>query len=282
MARFFRRRGTRWRRRYLRRAWRSRKPRFRRGRRRLFRGGINSTRSRTVRISAQLPLTLTGTTSTTPPTYFPVPLVFTPSQLAGFTDYASTFSEFRILKAVCKVHLALPGDSEQDAPLSNQPYTYLRVASRPFIESSVNTATGANSGGSPNLLINLLSSPATRQSYTTLRQSRWQRQYYPSDIKNSITFKFYPYTLEWQGRPVGSLSSASPTYTQFQYLKYRSARQWMPMSFLGPDLATSADDVSFLGPYFCRLLSTEADTQAVSQWSPVCTLSIYCQFRGQK
>lgn len=248
------------------------------------RGGINSTRSRTVRVSVQAQLPLTVSAGTAPNlTYYPVPLVFNPSQLAGFNDYASTYSEFRILKAVCKVHLAVDENEAVGAPLANQPYTYLRVASRPFMESAATTSSTAGQGGSPNTAANLIA--GIRTTVTQLRQSRWQRQYYPSDIKNSITFKFYPYTLEWQGRPVGNTQATTLNFADLQYLKYRSGRLWMPMSFLGPNPANAnipGDDVSFFGPFFVRLLSTQPDTQAIAGFTPTVTLSVWCQFRGQK
>lgn len=226
-------------------------------------------------------MALTATNNNvTPPTHHPIPIVFTPTQIPGFTDYASTFSEFRILKASCKVHMAVPGDSTEQALLANQPYTFLRVASRPFIEHNAILASSGQ-GGSPTSITEILRD--TEPSISELRQSRWQRQYYPSDIKNSLTFKFYPYTLEWSGKPVGYPGSNNANDNRLVYLKYRSARRWMPMSFLGEDMGpTASDDVSFLGPYFIRLFSTQPDTQAVQQYQPICNLSIWVQFRGQR
>lgn len=224
---------------------------------------------------------LTGQTGTSPNvTYYPIPLVFTPSQLPGFTDYASTYSEFRLLKAKCKVHLALPGDSSEQPVLTNQPYTYLRVSSRPFIEDRAQAvATSQGAASNPASIIDIVGKAGNTVS--VLRQSRWQRQYYPSDIKNSVSFSFYPYTLEWCGRPIGNYGATANLNTR--YLKYASGRKWMPMSFLGTN-PTSAlgEDVSFLGPFFVRLLSTQADDQSLAEFVPVVTLSLYCQFRGQK
>lgn len=268
-----------------RRGYRVSSRRFkRRYRRSVRRGGINSTRSRTVRLSTQL--TMAFTAGDAAQVQHPVPVCFTPTQLPGFIDYATTYSEFRILKAVCKVHLAVPGDEQEGAALSNQPYTYLRVASRSFIESSALLKTGAagpaTSGSNPIAITDLLA--GNPLNISDVRQSRWQRQYYPSDIKNSITFKFYPYTLEWSGKPVGNYAVDAATAPYTAYLKYRSGRRWMPMSFIGrvPTENSQWDDVSFLGPYFLRLLSTEADTQALGQFRPVITLSVWAQFRGQK
>lgn len=215
---------------------------------------------------------------------YPVPLVFSPTQLAGFIDYASTYSEFRIIKGLCKVHLALPGDSNTSPTLTNQPYTYLRVASRPFLEAEAISAgtDSAGQGGSPSNITDLLSK--RRVTGSELRQSRWQRQYYPSDIRNVLSFKFYPYTLEWQGRPVGNYAAGAPEAHRYQYLKWRSARKWMPMSFLGPhdNLSSAGDDVSFIGPYLVRLLSAQPDSQALDEFQPIVTLQLWCQFRGQK
>lgn len=207
--------------------------------------------------------------------------MFTPSQLPGFLDYASTYSEFRLLKASCKVHMAVPGDGTEQALLANQPYTFLRVASRTFIEANA-IANSSGGGGNPTTITSILTT--TEPSVPELRQSRWQRQYYPSDIKNSLTFKFYPYTLEWCGKPVGYPGSSGSFASSFSYLKYRSGRRWMPMSFLGVGRGpTDADDdVSFIGPYFVRLLSTQPDSQAVTGYAPICQLTLWCQFRGQK
>lgn len=234
-----------------------------------------------------MPFTATASNGTV----YPLPLCFTPTQLAGFADYSRTYSEFRLLKAVCKVHLALPDDSAEGSNLSNNPYTYVRVASRPFVEYGATQAgnadnTGAaESGGSPSNITDILVRRVV--TISALRESRWQKQYYPSDIKNSVSFKFYPYTLEWQGRPVGNYGTGAPEAYRFQYLKWKSGRQWMPMSFLGTASSMNqtnspGDDVSFLGPYFVRLLSTQADSQALQSFTPVINLQVWCQFRGQK
>lgn len=230
-----------------------------------------------MRVATQLPIKFTvGVTESGTTRNYPIPLYFSPTELAGFTEYASTYSEFRILKAVCKVHLALPGDSEAEAVLTNQPYTYLRVASRTFVESEASANTGSDPVSTSNLVRNKF-----WRDLDELRQSRWQRQYYPSDIKNSISFKFYPYTLEWCGRPYGGQGSGVAT-SRDSYLKYRSGRRWMPMSFLGAT-GQAVDDVSFFGPYFARLLSTAGDAaQTYPEFTPVCQLSVWCQFRGQK
>lgn len=251
--------------------------------RRYRRRGISSTRSRIVRISAQLPIPLTySVTAGGATSYYPAPLAFAPTQLPGFADYASTYSEFRLLKASCKVHLALPDDTATGANLSNNPYTYIRVASRPFIESR--STLGTSGGSNPRALSEIITN--SRYTMQDLRQSRWQKQYYPSDIKNKVEFKFYPYTLQWCGRPVGATSNATDPGTQANYmtfLKYQSARQWMPMSFIdNQGTGAAEDDVGFLGPYFVRLLSTEGDSQAMQPFNPVVTLTVYCQFRGQK
>lgn len=225
----------------------------------------------------QVPIRFTAQATTGGP-YYPIPLVLTPSEFPGFTDYSSSYSQFRILKGQCKVHIALPEDSETNAPLSNQPYTYLRVASRPFLESSA-LYREVPQGGAPIAVTELLA--ALRVTTTDIRQSRWQRQYYPNDIKNVVSFKFYPYTLEWAGRAVGVLTPVASTAAGMTYPKWRSARRWMPMSWIAAG-SSGEDDVTFFGPYFNRLLSTQADSQALTEFAPVCTVSIWCQFRGQK
>lgn len=217
--------------------------------------------------------------------YAPIPLLFTPTQFPGFLDYARTFSQFRLLKARCKVHLALPGDSAEEAVLTNQPFTYLRVPSRPFLEDTA-TVTGSTAGGGGDP-INIQRLIAAKQvTVSEIRQSRWQRQYYPSDIKNSISFKFYPYTLTWSGKPVGTTADPNNQANQYQYLTYMSARRWMPMSFLGQapedNPSNARDDVTFFGPYFARLRSTQPDSQALTEFVPIVTISLYVQFRGQK
>lgn len=281
MARYVRLRFRRLhsRRRFRRGGYRRRFKRTRRyGRRRI---GINSTRSRTVRLSLQIVVPLTANTgSDTAPIYSPLPFIFTPTQFEGFAEYASTYSEFRILKANCKVHLALDNDASAGAPLSNQPYTYLRVASRSFVESSAYLTNGAFSNQPA---LNL----ALTRPVGDLRQSKFQRQYYPNDIKNVINFNFYPYTLAWEGRPFGFARTGDPAPAGgYAYLKYQSGRRWMPMSFLGANFGDptldSNDDVSFFGPYFVRLLNTQGDSQTLTAFGPTVTMTIWCQFRGQK
>lgn len=202
------------------------------------------------------------------------PLNFVPTQLPGFLEWQATMSEFRILKAHVKVNVDPNAGQPQTAAQRNQQYTFLRVPSRQFVATRAILGS-ADNGVQNQPQDNILTGVTVDQ----VRQSKWTKQVYPKDDTNIIQFGFYPYTLQWSGKPYNGAFQAAANQTQ--YLEYRSGRRWMSMSFLGPT-EQKEDDVSFFGPYVLRLLSSDSDAQALSTWSTACLLTVWCQFRGQR
>lgn len=289
--RYGRRRGYR-RRRYSGR-YRSRRSRYGYRRRRR-----SSTKSAVVKLTSQAAVPFVSSAG------YAYPIVLNPTRFPGFMDYYNTYSQFRILKAEVKVHLeTLPVPSDQVQVLTNQRYTFLKVSSRPFVESAGQNFLAFDAQG--HLNDGLTNRPASeiqvRQQLNALRQSRFQKQFYPGDTRNVLKFRYIPYTLEWAGRPFEALTvdTTNPAMQHAQYsnsyLRVTRPRSWMPMSFTGVSLdstnslpftpgsdAQHKSAVEFYGPYLVRLDSALDDGQALKEWSPVCAITLYLQFRGQR
>lgn len=241
------------------------------------RRGYSSTRSRLVKLVGTVSFAFyqKGSGSTRPEQC--TPFQFCPTVLSGFTDYRSTFAEFRILKATMNIPMD-PSNQVDPAVVSLR-----RVSSRPFT-----TAYGLTSGGADGIGNQVV--PAVRV-VSELEQSRFSKHITPTDIRNSVTIKFYPYTMRWTGRPVfGPIASGSNIRTE-SYLEYQSARRWMPFSFLGgTNNSAAADDVSFFGPYIIPYGQDNLPAHAPDSdpnpgtvtWTRNVQLTVWCQFRGQK
>lgn len=267
-------RWTRWRRRRVRslrrriglpvRRRRTRRYSYRRRR------GISATRSRVVKLVGTVSFTFyqkVGAADGQAAAFY-----FSPTQLSGFLDYQTTYSEFRLLKA----QIALPVDpSVQTDP---SVVSIMRVPSRAFVEP-LTAASGGTAIGNRAII------PA--QTSSALQQSRWAKLVSPSDTRNVIKFGFYPYTLRWSGRPVNTTtvgSSASINYTEYQ-----SGKRWVSMSFLGPS-SSAENDVAFYGPFFMPYGQDGLPTHApasdpspgTTSWARNVQLTVWCQFRGQK
>lgn len=241
------------------------------------RRGISQTRSRVVKLTGTVNYvfyTKTGTADGGAQ-----PFSFVPSQLSGFFDYASTYSEFRLLKA----QLVIPCDpSNQTDP---SVVSIMRVPSRAFVEP-----TFLNSGSTPGAIVNYQVLPPRAAS--VLQQSRWAKLVSPSDTRNTVKFGFYPYTLRWSGRPVGTDAQGAAQLPGAMYAEYQSGKRWMSFSFLGNPNNSSqlADDVRFYGPYFMPYgqdgLPTHAPTTdpnpGTVTWTRNVQLTLWCQFRGQR
>lgn len=205
-----------------------------------------------------------------------LPITFSPTDLPGFLEWQATMSEFRFLKAKLKIGIN-PGATADGQP-ADQQHTYLRVSSRQFVTTRalVYSTAGQQEYGVTNMSIRRVIAGTLADA----RQSKFTKQMYPSDTRNVLTTGFYPYTLQWSGKVYNASADNLPSRNT-QYLEYRSARRWMSMSYLGPT-ASSADDVTFIGPYMYRLLANQPDTQPLTAWQPTCLLTVYAQFRGQK
>lgn len=228
-----------------------------------------ATRTRVIKFQTQIAFTLQTSGG------LAVPFTFSPTQLPGFLEWQNTMSEFRILKAKLKVAIN-PGATTGGGP-ADQTSTFLRCPSRPYVCSKAIALPQSGDGvGVYNLALDTILQATLNEA----RQSKFTKQIYPSDDRNVLSFGFYPYTLQWSGKVYNS-AAGNVSAANTQYLEYRSARRWMSMSFLGATNATT-DDVAFYGPYLFRLASNLPDTQTLAAWAPVCLMTVYCQFRGQK
>lgn len=245
-----------------------RRRRFKRGYRYRNRRRSSATRTRIVKFQTQIAFNLqSGGVA--------LPVTFSPTQLPGFLDWQTTMSEFRFLKAKLKI-LINPG-ATTGGEVADQNFTFLRASSRPFVTSrAIDVQAGSAVVGVENIALGQAISATINQ----VRQTKFTKQMYPADNRNVIVTSFYPYTMQWSGKVYNS-AAVNITSTNMQYLEYRSARRWMSMSFLGSTNAVT-DDVTYFGPYFLRLQSNLPDTQTLADWSPVCLLTVYAQFRGQR
>lgn len=202
---------------------------------------------------------------------------FAPSQIRGFVDYRSTYSEFRLLKA----QIAIPVDpANQTDPAV---VSIMRVPSRAFIEPNAAIGTAGEGITNRQLL------PAA--SVAILQQSRWAKIVSPSDTRNVVKFGFYPFTLRWTGRPIGD-PSANAGYPGMSIVEYQSGKRWVPFSFLGVNgnYGQTADDVTFFGPYFMPIGQDGLPTHAPASdpnpgtvsWTRNVQVTLWCQFRGQR
>lgn len=222
--------------------------RTRRGYRRRFR------RSRT--ISAPVRLTLDATwainSAGNPPKWSA--FSFSPLSLPGFSDYQTTYSHFRILKA--KLYISRDTGSDS-AGASWSTCNYLVVGSRPFAATTVLTQGFTTA--------DKLVPPQTEDA---LRQTKWQRVHYPSTTTQRVTASFYPYTLVITNGPY--------TTGNYQFQRIWEGRKWMPFTW-----ATTGSAVSFFGPYL--VVDTSAGELPTTPLTSVqCTLQLAVQFKGQR
>lgn len=237
------------------------------------RRGISATRSRVVKLVGTVNFTFYTKQGNADGQA--APFSFVPTQLAGFYDYRATYSEFRLLKATIAVPVD-PANQTDPAVVS-----IMRVPSRAYVEPSyVSKGTGISN-------YELL----PPQTVTALQQSRWGKLVSPSDTRNVIKFGFYPYTLRWAGRPVGTGPTGSATMAGALYTDYQSGKRWVSMAFLGQDNpSTTVDDVRYYGPYLMPFGQDGLPTHAplsdpspgTTTWTRNVQLTVWCQFRGQK
>lgn len=231
------------------------------------RRGYSSTRSRVVKLVATLPFTFYAQDQG-PGVIAAQPFRFSPGQFPGFLEYFNTHSEFRLLKAVMNIPTTISASSQQTFG------SFRRISSRAHVVSL---------GFDGNIFQNKELSFA--RTVDQLTQSKFQKLITVSDVRNSVTVSFYPYTLSWQGRPIGTESTSSKGAS---FLQYQSGKRWCTMSFLGAGgTATTQDDVFFFGPYIIPYLQGSnsppvATTTAGASWTANVQVTLYAQFRGQK
>nr|WCR62295.1 MAG: capsid protein [ssDNA virus sp.] len=243
----YRRRRFRSTRRYRRRPMR-RFKRFRRSRRR-------RTISSVVKLTQDASWQLNVTGSSTGVLWNP--FSFSPVSMPGFSDYQTTYSHFRILKAKLFVSRTI---NDNDGAL----YNYLVVGSRPFAATQ---GPFPSVGNTPASFV-----PAQRED--ALRQTKWQRIHYPSTTTQRVTAGFYPYTM------VGTFGPAQIGNASV-YQRIWEAKRWMPFNWAWQNPSGTDRGTSFFGPYMVVDTATgelPADASAVVQ----CTLQVHFQFKGQR
>ena len=150
---------------------------------------------------------------------------FSPVSLPGFSDYQTTYSHFRILKAKLFISRTI-GDN--DGAL----YNYLVVGSRPFAATS--SGVYANNA-----------SLMPSQPEDALRQTKWQKIHYPNTTTQRVSAGFYPYTL------VGTQGPAA-FGTNAQWFRIWEGKKWMPFKWaLDTKAAGQAQyqAIAFYGPF---------------------------------
>ena len=180
---------------------------------------------------------------------------FSPLSLPGFSDYQTTYSHFRILKAKLFVSRSI---GSTDGAL----YNYLVVGSRPFAATAgplENLTTAAEAYVPPQL-------------ENDLRQTKWQRVHYPSTTTQRVTAGFYPYTLVGTFGPAGVGNSAA-------YQRIWEGRKWMPFNWAF-DETNSPRGIMFYGPYM--VVDTATGELPVQRPAVQCTLQVHVQFKGQR
>lgn len=185
---------------------------------------------------------------------------FVPTSIPGFSDYATTFSHFRIVKANLYISRTIGDDA---GTLNN----YLVVGSRPFATTArPTTGTGVSAD-----------SLVPPQLETALRQTRWQRVQYPSTTTQRVRVGFKPYTM---------LSAYGPAQVAGTNLYQRvyEGRRWMPFTWASPPPAGAlASGLLFWGPYMV-VDRAAGDGELPGDAAGIranCTLELYCQFKGQ-
>lgn len=175
-------------------------------------------------------------------------LRFEISDVPGFSDYKSVYSEFRILRG----ELYIPTQAQSNVEDSQA--NYLVVSSQPFAL----TTTPIEDAGTPS---NWVPEPAE----AALRQARWQRIVYPDSTTTGVRVGFQPYTM---------VATEGPSSTTVRYQRIWRGMNWTPLTWSDP-----ANGISYFGPYVWRQLTGNDSNPAFIAHS---TLVLYCQFKGQK
>lgn len=176
-----------------------------------------------------------------------------PNQIPGFSDYQLVYSRFRIKKCVLMINRV-------EATSLN----YLVVPSRAFAEGTVAvTTTGV---GAPYANV-------PPQDERELRQTKWQREYFPSTVSGKVRIAWHPYT---------TVSSFGPNTGQVNtrlFQKVWNLSRWTPMSWVSPQ--AGANQLVTFGPY---VVPNDAETNSdppAGAYPIRSVLTMYCQFAGQ-
>ena len=180
---------------------------------------------------------------------------FSPVSLPGFSDYQTTYSHFRILKAKLFISRTI-GDNDGSL------YNYLVVGSRPF--AATNSGTYATNA-----------SLMPSQPEDALRQTKWQKIHYPNTTTQRVSAGFYPYTL------IGTYGPPAVGTNQSWY-RIWEAKKWMPFKWALDTGATGGNQyqaLTFYGPF----MVVDTNQGEISGTATVqCTLQVHVQFKGQR
>ena len=89
------------------------------------------------------------------------------------------------------------------------------------------------------------------QKEVDLRQTRWQKIYYPSTVRNVVTTSFHPYTMI---ETYGPLTTGSG---ENLWPRIWEGRKWMPFSWVeAPRPGVAGNGITFYGPYMVVDTST--------------------------
>lgn len=240
-----------------RRYYRRRSTRYYRGysrRRRSYRRQSTS-KSAVVKLSTEVAWTAVTSTTGTPNW---LPYSFTPIVLPGFSEYQTTYSQFRVFKAVLHINRT-----------ADETYNYLVVPSRSFA-TQVGPFLNGNATTSAQALV-----PAAAEDL--LRQTKWQKTLRPSNVKPYVRVGFKPYCMIGTQGPAASTNSGTPVY-----FRPWEGRKWMPMSWVAGVGGSTNQQTPFFGPYVVRNNNVTGANPSTADYNFTATLTIYCQFRGQK
>lgn len=195
---------------------------------------------------------------------------FSPLSLPGFSDYQTTYSHFRILKAKLFINRQMTATAQDGSSvtLDGSTWNYLVVGSRPFAA----TRGPLTSSGAP------YTSYVPAQLVEALRQTKWQRVHYPSTTTQRVTAGFYPYTM------VGTFGPAlvNGSGANVQYQRIWEGKRWMPFNWALDESGGPDKPVGFFGPYIVADTPTGTGNPQFRALSANCTLSVSVQFKGQR
>ncbi|UPW40757.1 capsid protein [Sigmofec virus UA08Rod_19468] len=217
-----------------------------------------STRSATVKLTYETSFTWAQADSTTF-TVVHTPFNFNPVSIPGFSEYLTTYTQFRIKIARLRVSTISTTSAGLPSGAGVQGFNYLAVPSKPFAQG--HPPIPQSSAQTPSAYLSTLLE-------TDLRQSRFQRVLYPSAVTNQLKLSFVPYTFT-------STFGPSSNTTSLVWQRPWSAKKWMPVTWVNSATA----GLQFYGPYIAR--SSPSGDSSVASWQSGVTLELYLQFKGQ-
>lgn len=166
------------------------------------------------------------------------------SEINGFTQYSQTYSEYRIIRAEMIIPTAQTGAQ-----------AWLVASSQPVAETLPPIALTQ---------LGTASSWLPTQTEGDLRQMRYQRTIYPQSTTTGVRVGFKPYTLTAAYGPVSATNLFQRIWRGYL---------WTPFTW------ALGNPLQYFGPYVAPA-NTQTDEQ-VDAVLPV-TVTLYCQFKGQK